>query len=308
MTSREMCSKISNMETKLNFQIQSEAFLKAIQTRRRHPVKPGTAAKYTSSLSHALPLLGNRDLSQVGNGEMKVLVEKLSLEGFSASTITGVVAVVKLVVASAVNANGDQLYPRTWNNEFMDLPVIDPRLQKAPVATSESITEAITQALSPDKALYALLAGTGLRKGEALALMASDWNREEMTVSVTKTLTSSGIGTTKTDAGDRIVDLTPELNNFLIKNIGTVKGRLFPDNPVKVWRHMEKNGLLDGAHTLRRFRVTQLRKSAVPEGLVKYWIGHADESITDRYDKIKEDLIARREFVRKAGLGFQLGA
>jgi hypothetical protein len=35
-------------------------------------------------------------------------------------------------------------------------------------------------------------------------------------------------------------------------------------------------------------------------------MGHADESMADLYDKIKEDVKFRREWVEKAGFGFKL--
>jgi hypothetical protein len=42
---------------------------------------------------------------------------------------------------------------------------------------------------------------------------------------------------------------------------------------------------------------THLRnRTGCPEGLQKFWIGHADESLSDLYDKIKEDVAFRREW------------
>jgi hypothetical protein len=31
-----------------------------------------------------------------------------------------------MVVASVVTADGDQVYPRKWNHDFVGLPIIDP--------------------------------------------------------------------------------------------------------------------------------------------------------------------------------------
>jgi hypothetical protein len=43
--------------------------------------------------------------------------------GLSPKTITGnYVPVVKMVVASAVDKQGEQIYPRKWNHDFIDLP------------------------------------------------------------------------------------------------------------------------------------------------------------------------------------------
>jgi integrase len=302
----------------MNFKTQSETFLKAAKTRKRNPISDATSRKYEASLEHAYSLFANRELSDVNNNALKVLVAKLSAEGLSASTITGVVTVIKLVVASAVDENGDQLFPRTWNHEFMDLPVIDPKSQKAPVMGAQALSKAISQANGQDKALVALLAGSGLRVGEAQALFVgpedsvnSTWDPETGTVYVKTTVVEdSDIQQgTKTPAGVREVDLAPELNAFLVAALRPVVGqRVF---------HGAKNELfcrktaaarlatVPGFHSLRRFRVTHLRKH-VPEGLLKFWIGHSNESVTDRYDKIRADVPARKSFAEKAGLGFSL--
>jgi hypothetical protein len=47
--------------------------------------------------------------------------------------------VVKSVVASAVNEEGEQLFPRKWNHEFVDMPVVDKSKQNTPHFTSEVI-------------------------------------------------------------------------------------------------------------------------------------------------------------------------
>jgi integrase len=302
----------------MNFKTQSENFLKAAKTRKRNPISDATARKYEASLEHAHSIFANRELSDVNNNALKVLVAKLSAEGLSASTITGVVTVTKLVVASAVDENGDQLFPRTWNHEFMDLPVIDPKSQKAPVMGALALSQVVSQAKGQDKALVALLAGSGLRVGEAQALFVgpedsvnSTWDPKTGTVYVKTTVVEdSDIQKgTKTPAGVREVDLAPELNAFLVATLHPVVGqRVF---------HGTKSGLfcrktaaarlatVPGFHSLRRFRVTHLRKH-VPEGLLKFWIGHSNESVTDRYDKIRADVPARKSFAEKAGLGFSL--
>src|SRR5579859_3107281 len=99
----------------MDFKTQSMAFLKQIQIRRRNPVKPSTLTSYQSRLNKILPVLGQMDLSQIENGVMKSFVAKMSEQALSAATINGLVCLIKEVVSSAVDANGNELYPRTWN-------------------------------------------------------------------------------------------------------------------------------------------------------------------------------------------------
>jgi integrase len=292
----------------MNFQTRSEMFMKESQTRRREPIKARTAAIYQSYLSnHILPAIGSRDLSEIDNGVLKSLVDGLAEKGLSASSITGITSVVKAVVASAVDPNtGDEIYPRTWNNDFIQLPIINPKEQSAPVVTSEDVEKALLASEGENKALYALLAGSGLRIAEALSLGVLDsgignfWDPAEAKVVIRET---------KTDAGAREVDLSTDLNGLLIDLLGSKTGRMFEGDYQQNRRRMASDGIDVGFHAFRRFRITQLRKAGTPEGLVKFWAGHSKNGdITDRYDKTSSDLVARREWAERVGLGFRLGA
>ena len=71
-------------------------------------------------------------------------------------------------MASVVDQNGDELFPRKWNSDFIDAPVVEK--QNQPSVTSEQIEQAIAKANDADAVLYILLASSGLRIGKALAL------------------------------------------------------------------------------------------------------------------------------------------
>ena len=55
-----------------------------------------------------------------------------------------------------------------------------------------------------------------------------------------------------------------------------------------------------GFHPFRRFRVTHLRDQGTPEDILRFWIGHADQSVTDRYSKMSRRIQGRKEWVEKA--------
>ena len=44
----------------------------------------------------------------------------------------------------------------------------------------------------------------------------------------------------------------------------------------------------------------------MPEDLIRFWIGHADKSITGGYSKVKEDVPFRTVCAENVGLGFKL--
>ena len=49
-----------------------------------------------------------------------------------------------------------------------------------------------------------------------------------------------------------------------------------------------------------------MRKQAAPEDLIRFWLGHANKSVTDDYSKLKEDVAFRKKVVEEAGIGFEL--
>ena len=63
-----------------------------------------------------------------------------------------------------------------------------------------------------------------------------------------------------------------------------------------------------GAHAFRRFRATWLRKQCAPEDLIRFWLGHANKSVTDDYSKLKEDVAFRKKVAEQVGIGFELPA
>jgi hypothetical protein len=42
-----------------------------------------------------------------------------------------------------------------------------------------------------------------------------------------------------------------------------------------------------------------------PEDLIRFWLGHADETVTDGYSKLGEDVQYRKEVAEQVGLGFE---
>ena len=309
----------------LSFKVQAESWLRHSQNRKRAPIKPATAAGYRSYLDkHLVPALGEMPLSNVDNKTVKGVVEKLTNAKLSPKTIVSIVEVVKLVVASAVNDNGEEVFPRKWNHEFMDLPIVKQKDQTAPAFSPAQVTSIIERAKGRYRVLYALLAGTGLRIGEALALRINDEEGTSIssdcrTLYVRKSIWRGSQQEPKTDNAIREVDLPAVLADVLKAFIGNrTSGYVFETDSGRPLssRNILRDSLdkilvkigskQDGLafHSFRRFRVTHLRDQSVPEDILRFWIGHADKSVTDRYSKMKQRIDKRREWAEKAGVGF----
>lgn len=293
----------------MNFKQQAEAFMSEIASRKSDPVRPNTLHVYRSLLdARILPAIGRTEMADVNNRTAKALVARLTEGGLSPATITLAVSLVKQIVKSAVDEEGNQLYPRTWNTRFIDAPKVDPRSQKAPIAPVEAVSRAVGATSGEVRALVALLAGTGLRIGEALALTREDWDAENSTLNVRNTMVDGRVQpTTKTKAGTRTVDLDPDLSALLHSQFANRESRmpLFPASESNYRRQLVALGI-PGFHSLRRFRITHLQGVNVPSTMIKFWAGHAAGDVTERYTKVGSQIQERKDWSERAGLGFQL--
>ncbi len=298
----------------VTFRDQAEIWLVNVSTRKRKPIKPHTLRTWASHLYWLNSKIGDTPLNAINNGACRRLVQEMHDADFTPKTMLNYLQVVKSVVRSLVTNDGDPVFPREWNHEFIDLPLI--KNQHQPTVSSDEIREIIDEANGWYRILFSLLPGSGMRVGEALALEVSDIRPES--VSVTKNLDQRTLVSTKTEAGEREIDLAPELAEMLRTYIGArTSGFLFrtrKGGPIlqrnvlrmlhAILKRMNRPKL--GFHAFRRFRVTHLRKNMVPEDLIKFWIGHTPKTVTDEYSKVKNDVNFRREVADKVGLGFDL--
>jgi integrase len=296
---------------------QAERWLKEVQIRKRRPIKPHTASTWASYLKYLVSQLGEIPLCSVNNIAVKELIATMAADDnrFSPKSISNYVQVVKMVVASAIDKNGEQIYPVKWNHDFMDLPEVTD--QRTPSFTPAEIHAILSEAKGQYQILYAALAGTGLRAGEALALQVEDV--QDTAIRVRHSLWNGALHSPKTKNGLRYVDIHSSLAEALRAHIaGRSSGFVFTNdsggslhqsNVLRRSLHKILVGMgreKCGFHSFRRYRVTWLRKQRVPEDLLRFWIGHADKSITDGYSKVKEDVEYRRVTAEQAGLGFHV--
>jgi site-specific recombinase XerD len=187
-------------------------------------VAQSTLDTFSSHVRRLLPLLGqDTQLADITNKTLKDLVGKLVAEDLAPKTIGELIATTKSIVASAVSDEGEQLFPRTSNHEFLDLPTISK--PKQPCATTEDVERAIKNATShQEQLLYAVLSGAGLRIAEALGIHVSgaddqtSWDAATATITVRSSIYDGAEQhRVKTQAAKRVVDLDPRLNAAIAK-------------------------------------------------------------------------------------------
>jgi integrase len=294
---------------KVTFEQQAERFLKEGANRKRNPLRPASVRTYQTAINILAPIIGKMPLQDIGNKVLNETVTKLSEQGYSPRSIALNVMLIKKVKKSAADEDGNQLFPTTWSADIIDAP--EPVSEGAMIAL-ETLETALQKANVHDKALYALLAGTGLRIAEALAIQVIEddgvstvWIPSESKIVVRQQRTRTGLGPTKTKAGQREVDLSPELNEFLAKSAPEVVGFLFPGKESGYRDRLEKNRVT-GFHSFRRFRITHLNKMSTPTGLEHYWSGHSAGDVHSKYIRFGSEIETRKSEASRVGLGFAL--
>ena len=101
-------------------------WIKDCETRKQKPIKASVSHNWHCILrNHLYPLIGEAPLADVGNRAMRRVVERLAAKKLSPATIRNICLVVKLVKGSAVDDDGNELFPVRWNRRFIDAPEVD---------------------------------------------------------------------------------------------------------------------------------------------------------------------------------------
>ena len=325
--SEEHFNRVETANLGLTFGQQADRCLKESQSRKRKPVKPKTVCCWRSIIKVWLEDLGPMPLASVDNLAMKELVSKLHKAGQSPNSIRNVTNVVKMVVASAKNEQGEELFHRKWNHEFIDMPLIVREELNTPTFSAEEVSRIVAEA-GKYQMLYILLAATGMRIGEAMALPVSRVVDNCTTLQVRHTYWEGQFGPPKHNS-KRDIDLPEAVAAPFRQYLGgrtdayvfqTNTGR--PDSEHNIatrffYPLLKTHGIEHKKgqrfHAFRRFRDTVLRadavpgKDGVPEHLIGYWLGHKDSSMNGHYDHSPTQYKSwRKEWAEKAGCGFDL--
>ena len=303
----------TNTALATTFRAQAITWIASLATRRRKPVKPATIHGWQQALNKwLLPNLGDMLLSDVGNAVLKKLIDKMATAGLSAQSIINYTKVVKIVVASAVNDEGEEIHPRKWNHNFIGMPILKREEQHRPSVTEAELAEILAATRKRWAVLFALLAGTGLRIGEALGLKVEDLSEDCTVLYVKRSIWGGQEQLPKTPSAVRVVDIAGPLAQLLRIYVAgktaylfaTRKGR--PLSQRNVRRALHATGKKVGFHAFRRFRAGDIAPSAStrrPQKTIARPLETTTE--TDFYASgLQKDDAWRREWCERVGLGF----
>ena len=186
--------------------------------------------------------------------------------------------------------------------------------------TQEQLGKIIDAAPGQYGTLFALLAGTGMRIGEAAGLHVDDLDLDNCVISVRRGVFEGQEQTTKSKRGKRDIDIDVGLAGLLRRHLdGRRAGRVFEarnGSPLRgnnirkrvLQPLLQRLGIPKaGLHAFRHSRVTMLRKNGTPADLQLQWIGHSCLRTTDRYSHTDKELEYRRNAASKVGLNLLVG-
>ena len=314
----------------VTFSQRSLRWLEYLRKRKRKPVAVSTIGDYESIIRNWInPHIEDCPISDVNNRTLKHLVEKMTAAGLSPKTIDTYLQVPKAVVASVLDNDGNQVFPRKWNNEFIDLPIVESAEQNRPSFSSDVMSGLACWRYPKERMLFILAGATGMRIGESLGLeIDKHFSKDFLTITINQKVRHCKVEPrVKTASAKRQVDLHPSIAGLLRNFVGErTTGFLFQSRngvPLSssnvIRRHLhpalKELGYVNpctgthkaGNHAFRRYRNTYLRnETSCPKGLRDYWLGHTGNSMDDLYDRVKDDSAFRRKKAEEYGIGFTL--
>ena len=302
-------------------------WLSRLQARGAKPASLRTFASFVQN--HIDPLIGDLEVETFSGKQLKaftsMLLAKDGDDKLSPNSIRKIVSTVPLIIKSEEDEDCNPRFLRTWNMKSIlemvpDVDAQQPTISAKRLKNALKFTGAHTDRY---RIIVALLAATGIRVGELLALRASDdgehsgWSQENSALEIRTSMWDGEEQLPKTKAAIRTVDLSEPVNAMVaayVKNANKKSGdRLFSTRTGTPYRPASLQELalapfgVPGAHSLRRWRVTHLRTAGCPETLVKYWLGHAKPGgITALYDKSTDNASWRQQQANQLGIGFDL--
>ena len=324
--SAEYFNEVVKQDTGVTFREQSEIWLRQLQDRKRKPIGRSYAATIQGALDKwILPAVGNLPLANVDNISVRPLIEKMVAAGLSPRTVNKYTEHVKQVVESLKSPNGEPIHNRKWNAEIMDLPIVERAEQKRPSLKASTISELINKSSGQEQALYVLLAATGMRISEALAVEGRHFSNNGRCITVEQQVEKDStriVKHLKTAAARRQVDLHPDIAEYLQNYSAGKTGLLFHTangtphlygnlddrwlTPRLIKMGLDEKGM--GWHSFKRFRKTWLRGARCLEDLNNFWMAHKPHTMSEVYSHLHEELQLRLDEATRGGYGFALPA
>ena len=251
-----------------------------------HSVKPRTLHRYAEVLAqHIFPRFGQIAVQRLDRGQIKLLlVEKLN-EGLEKRTVRNIQAVLRAMLNAAIDDGLLASNPAAKLGRTLKLTVSKAtRQEEIKALTKEQRQVFLTTAFHETPRYYPLffvLAGTGMRLGEALALQVDDVDLHAKTIRITRAFSEDGELDTPKSGHGRTVEISQPLADMLAKQEITRKqdALKYGWTELPSWLFLSKTGTPLDARNVRRSMQSILKRAKLPLHLSPHCLRHTYASI-----------------------------
>ncbi len=251
-----------------------------------HSVKPRTLARYDEILAqHIFPRFGTVPVQNLDRGRIKILLADKLNAGLEKRRVRKIQAVLRAMLNAAIEDGVIASNPAAKLGRVLKLTVSNSTVQEEIKAmTKEQRHLFLATALREAPRYYPLffvLAGTGMRLGEALALQAEDVDLHAKTIRIARAFSEDGELDTPKSGHGRTVDISQALATMLATHEATRKQDKLPYGwkELPPWLFMTKAGTpLDPAN-VRRAMLRVLKAAQLPIHFTPHCLRHSYASI-----------------------------
>jgi integrase len=268
--------------------------------RSSNGIRPETLKQYRADLDrYVIPAFGRRRLAEIEHRHIKEFLMKQAARGISYSRVRNIYAPLRALLKTAVE-EGLIRYDPTAGVRITRVQVgySEDESTEPVKAYSDDELRRLLEAVSPDWVFFVrLLAETGLRVSEAIALRWMDIDLGARRVKVTRRLYKGLFGPPKSRYGRRAVPISQDVAQELWRRRGEAGAAAADEAPVfpntrggyldynnvysRVLAPAQKRvGIDTGTHVLRHTCATNLFKAGFNAKQVQIWMGHHSPAFT----------------------------
>lgn len=239
---------------------------------------------------HILPALGDLRLLELSRGDVQRFVTALAGKSLERQTIKNVWTTLSAVLTAAVEFGYLDRNPACG----IKLGAREPRKERF-IPSPIDFSHLVSHVSEPARTIVLLLAGTGMRIGEAMALRVEDVDLENLEVHVRQHIWHGHLDSPKSNASAATLPIGPKLAFVLAQHLARQErstGFLFanargcPLDPKNLARRLlypaqKSLGLPRFSwHTLRHLHATRLSARNVPVRIAQAQLRHRDPALT----------------------------
>lgn len=233
-------------ETTITFGVFAQTWLDEVLAMKEKKTTRTSMGGWTRH--HIIPYFEHQRLADITPLRIQEFVNHLRKLGLMPRSVKAIYMTMRSIWRTAL------LWGKVKHDPFPRKGIELPKVRKTERQpfTEEETRQIIEAAQEPDKTLYWLLAETGLRAGEALALQVKDVDFGHGVVVVEKNWVAGEMGAPKSESGYRNPALSPELLAHLHQRYQTASATDYLVPGAKPGRPLTYAAFLDRLHKLER--------------------------------------------------------